>query len=85
MPFALAPEDPPRGDAPRPGGYERVYLAKTAAYELALVTAPAGPPVVHLRFVGQRGSLALTAAEWKAFAATVVRLRDSLEQDLRRG
>ena len=83
MPFALAPEDRPRGDALRPGGHERVYLARTAAYELALVTAPAGPPLVHLRFVGQRRTLVLRAAEWEAFAATVTHLRDYLRQDAR--
>jgi len=84
MPFALAPEDRPRGDALRPGGHERVYLARTAAYELSLVTTPAGPSVVHLRFVGQRRSIVLTAAEWKAFAAAVAHLRDFLHQDAMR-
>jgi len=84
MPFALAPEDPPRGDAPRPEGHERVYLARTAAYELALVTAPAGPPLVHLRFVGQRRTVVLTVAEWEAFAAAVAHLRDFLHQNARR-
>jgi hypothetical protein len=71
MPFALTPEDPPRGDAPRPEGHERVYLAKTAAYELALVTTPVGPPMVHLWFVGQRRTVVLTVAEWEAFAAAI--------------
>ena len=84
MPFALAPEDPLRIDAPRPEGHERVYLARTAAYELALVTAPAGPPMVHLRFVGQRRTLVLTATEWEVFAAAVAHLWDFLHQDGRR-
>jgi hypothetical protein len=65
-------------------GSERVYLARTAAAELALVTPPAGPPVVHLRFVGQRRAVVLTAAEWEAFAAAVAHLRDFLREDVRR-
>ncbi len=54
------------------------YLVKTRAYELALVCASQGPPVVHVRFSGQRSSLVLTLAELEAFYVTVGHLRDYL-------
>jgi hypothetical protein len=44
-------------------------VATGEAYELALVSAPPAPPVVHLRFYGHRLSIVLTLGELEGFSA----------------
>jgi hypothetical protein len=81
MRVSREPDAPPHHHGCSCGGGELMYLAKTAAYELALVRRPAGPPVVCLRGPEPQPTLRLTVAEVDALAGAVAHLRDYLRQE----
>ena len=73
---------------PRDGSSEPRYLARTQAYELALLMPPPPPPceppaepLVRLRFRGEQVEVMLTLATLVAFSADMKQLQEYLQSE----